>query len=114
MVTHEWSHITLISDSIFNDIEQYAFPKEQFDMVVHLHLFTIKTFACHPTNCDSINDVELFFAHQIGIYVIFNPCEIVLSHIPTHTRSSDPYVSSLSEKSVPYRYRCEISVTNTR
>ena len=40
--------------------------------------------------------------------------EISLSHIPTHTRSSDPYVSSLSEKSVPHRYPCEISVTNTR
>ena len=40
--------------------------------------------------------------------------EIEFSHIPTHTRSSDPYVSSLSEKSVPHRYPCEISVTNTR
>ena len=39
---------------------------------------------------------------------------ISFSHIPTHTRSSDPYVSSLSEKSVPHRYPCEISVTNTR
>ena len=37
---------------------------------------------------------------------------IFLSHIPTHTRSGDPYVSSLSEKSVPHRYPCEISVTN--
>ena len=36
------------------------------------------------------------------------------SHISMHTRSSDPYVSSLSEKSVPHRYPCEISVTNTR
>ena len=44
----------------------------------------------------------------------FYPCEIILSHIPTHTRSSDPYVSSLSEKSVPHRYPCEISVTNMR
>ena len=44
----------------------------------------------------------------------FYLCEIILSHIPTHTRSSDPYVSSLSEKSVPHRYPCEISVTNTR
>ena len=44
----------------------------------------------------------------------FYPCEIFLSHIPMHTRSSDPYVSSLSEKSVPHRYQCEISVTNTR
>ena len=39
---------------------------------------------------------------------------ISFSHIPMHTRSSDPYVSSLSEKSVPHRYPCEISVTNTR
>ena len=39
---------------------------------------------------------------------------IFLSHIPTHTRSRDPYVSSLSEKSVQPRYPCEISVTNTR
>ena len=31
------------------------------------------------------------------------------SHIPTHTRSSDPNVSSLSEKSVPHRYPCEIT-----
>ena len=44
----------------------------------------------------------------------FYPCEIFLSHIPTHARSSDPYVSSLSEKSVAHRYPCEISVTNTR
>ena len=29
------------------------------------------------------------------------PCEIILSYIPTHTRSSDPYVNSLLEKSVP-------------
>ena len=36
------------------------------------------------------------------------------SHIPMHTRWSDPYVSSLLEKSVPHRYPCEISVTNTR
>ena len=36
------------------------------------------------------------------------------SHIPTHTKSSDPYVSSLLEKSVPHRWLCEISVTNTR
>ena len=44
----------------------------------------------------------------------FYPCEIFLSHIPTHTRSSDPYVSSLLEKSVPHGYPCEIIVTNTR
>ena len=43
----------------------------------------------------------------------FNPCEVILSHIPMDTRSSDPYVSSLSEKSVPHRYPCEISLTNT-
>ena len=42
------------------------------------------------------------------------PCWISFSHIPTHARSSDPYVSSLSEKSVPHRYPCEISVTNTK
>ena len=34
--------------------------------------------------------------------------------VPMHTRSSGPYVSSLSEKSVPHCYACEISVTNTR
>ena len=39
---------------------------------------------------------------------------LLYSHIPTHTRSSDPFVSLLSEKSVPHRYPCEISVTNTR
>ena len=44
----------------------------------------------------------------------FYPCEIILSQIPRHTRSSDPYVSSLSGKSIPHRYPCEISVTNTR
>ena len=27
----------------------------------------------------------------------FYPCEIILSHIPTHTRSSGPYVSLLSK-----------------
>ena len=43
----------------------------------------------------------------------FYPCEIFLSHIPTHMRSSDPYVSSLLEKSVPHRYPRKISVTNT-
>ena len=36
------------------------------------------------------------------------------SQIPTHTRLRDPFVSSLSKKSVPHRYPCEISVTNTR
>ena len=41
-------------------------------------------------------------------------CEKDFSHIPTHTRSSDSYVSSLSEISVPHRYQCEISVTNAR
>ena len=35
-------------------------------------------------------------------------------HIPMHTRSSDPYVSSLSEQSVPHRYPSGISVTDTR
>ena len=44
----------------------------------------------------------------------FYPFEKILSHIPMHTRSSDPYVSSLSEKSVPHRYPCKISVSNTR
>ena len=44
----------------------------------------------------------------------FYPCKKIFSHITTHTRSSGPYVSSLSEKSVPHRYPCEISVTNTR
>ena len=43
-----------------------------------------------------------------------DPFEIILSHIPTHRRSSDPYVSSLFEKSVPHRYPCEMSITNTR
>ena len=41
-------------------------------------------------------------------------CEIEFPHIPRHTRSSDPCVKSLSENSVPHRYPCEISVTNTR
>ena len=44
----------------------------------------------------------------------FHSFEIILSHKPIHTRSSDHYVSSLSEKSVPHRYQCEKSVTNTR
>ena len=44
----------------------------------------------------------------------FDQCEIILSHIPTHTRSSDHYESLLLEKSVPHRYPCEISATNTR
>ena len=42
-------------------------------------------------------------------FCCFYPCEIILSHIPMHTKSSDPYVSSLSEKFVPRK----ISVTNT-
>ena len=42
-------------------------------------------------------------------------CEKFLSHIPTHTRLSDPCVSSLLEKkSASYRYTCEIRVVNTR
>ena len=45
--------------------------------------------------------------HSISYALV---CEKILSHIPKHTRSSDPYVSSLSEKSVPHRYPCEISV----
>ena len=44
----------------------------------------------------------------------FYQFEIILSHIPMHTRSNDPYVSSLSEKSVQHRYLYEISITNTR
>ena len=44
----------------------------------------------------------------------FYPCEIILSHISTHTKSSDLYVSSLSKNSDPHRYPCEISVTKTR
>ena len=44
----------------------------------------------------------------------FYPFEKILSHIPMHTRSSDPYVGLLSEKSVPHRYPCKISVSNTR
>ena len=57
-------------------------------------------------------DVWLFVLYLFRWLV--RVCEIDFSHIPTHTRSSDPYVSSLSEKSVPYRYPCEISVTNTK
>ena len=78
---------------------------------------------------------NFFPAHQIEIFVVFTRvrsffltyqriqdrvipllarCWKNLSHIPTHTRWSDPYVSSLSEKSVLHRYPCEISVTNTR
>ena len=30
--------------------------------------------------------------------------ENIFSHIPMHTRSSDPYVSSLSENSILHRY----------
>ena len=44
----------------------------------------------------------------------FYPCQIILSHIPRHTNSSYPNVSSLLEKSVPHPYPCEIRVTNTR
>ena len=42
----------------------------------------------------------------------FYTCEIILSHIPTHTRLSDSDVCSLLEKSVLHRYPCAISVTN--
>ena len=46
----------------------------------------------------------------------FNPFEIILSHIhvPMHTGSSGPYVSSMSAKSVLHRYPCETSVNNVR
>ena len=42
----------------------------------------------------------------------FYTCEIILSQIQTHTRSSDSDVCSLLEKSVLHRYPCAISVTN--
>ena len=60
------------------------------------------------------NNRFLFSRPPDRAFCCFYQCEIILSHIPTHTRSGDPYVSSLSEKSVPHRYPCEISVTNTR
>ena len=61
---------------------------------------------------------EKILAHQIQISQIL-PWDkksylTHFSHIPMHTRSSDPYVSSLLEKSVPHGYPCEISITNTR
>ena len=63
--------------------------------------------------CFHIKQVLIILHTRSGLPLLYQ-CEIILSHIPTHTRSSDPYVSSLSEKSVPHRYPCEISVTNTR
>ena len=42
---------------------------------------------------------EILLAHQIGIFAY----EIILSHIPMHSRSRDPYVSLMSEKSVLHR-----------
>ena len=53
-------------------------------------------------------DTEM--GEQTGRWMHRQTDGITISHI----RSSDPYVSSLSEKSVPHRYPCEISVTNTR
>ena len=44
----------------------------------------------------------------------FHPCEIFLSHISTHTRSSDPYVSLLSEKICPTSLPMWDNHTNTR
>ena len=43
-----------------------------------------------------------FPAHRIRVSTV-HPFEVILSHIPTHTRSNDPSVSSMSEKSVPHR-----------
>ena len=65
------------------------------------HDVKIVTRACLNTHKQRVCQDELF-------------THIQQSHIPLHTRSGDPYVSSLSEKSVPHRYPCEISVTNTR
>ena len=47
-------------------------------------------------------------------FLCFYLCEIILSHIPMHTRLSDPHVSSLSEMSVQHRYSCEINVPHTK
>ena len=59
--------------------------------------------------------VRPFFSHtSLRSFRCFYPSEIFLSQIPMHTRLSDPYVSSLLEKSVSNRYPWEISVTNTR
>ena len=79
-------------------------------------------FANVCLNCSNTYTRQMMFGHVAILFSrtpdrdfrCFYPCEIFLSHIPTHTRSIDPCVSSLSEKSVPHRYPCEISVTNTR
>ena len=76
---------------------------------MHIHavlsaplLFTIKKYDNHS------------FSHTRSGFPLFNPCEKILSHKPMHTRLSDPYVRLLSENAVPYRFPCEISLTNTR
>ena len=91
---------------------------------VHEGMNGISNVKVHLKTCSG--NVNIFkLTHFIGDEIAFSrtpdldfrcfyPCEIFLSYIPTHTRLSDPYVSSLSEKSVPHRYPCEISVTNTR
>ena len=61
-----------------------------------------------------VGELKVSFLLIPQLCLTINESKIDFSHIPTHTRSSDPYVSSLSEKSVPHRYPCEISVTNTR
>ena len=56
----------------------------------------------------------VILTHQIGISVVL-PMSNILSYIPMHTRSGDPYVSSLSEKkSIQHHYPCDISVSNAR
>ena len=66
----------------------------------------------------SVVDKASMTCLKVGLHVrdfrCFYTYEIFLPHIPTHTKSNDPYVSSLSEKIVPHRYQCEISVTNAR
>ena len=54
------------------------------------------------------SDKKIFSRTPDRVFRWIYPCEIILSQIPTHTRSSDPYVSSLSEKSFSHTNACEI------
>ena len=43
---------------------------------------------------------------------LFYKYDKILSHIPMHTGSRSPCISSLSANSIPNRYSCKITVIN--
>ena len=82
----------------------YMYGVESFLSVIGQASDTMNTF-----------HIEITYSHTPDPdFRCFYQCEIILSHIPMHTRSGGPYVCSLLEKSVAHVYPCEISITNTR